>query len=40
MLAAVRDERFYVLTHPKINGAIERRMRDILEGRSPRARSE
>jgi NAD(P)-dependent dehydrogenase (short-subunit alcohol dehydrogenase family) len=32
---AVRDERFYVLTHPKINGAIERRMRDILDGRAP-----
>jgi hypothetical protein len=24
-----------VLTHPKINGAIERRMRDILDGRTP-----
>jgi NAD(P)-dependent dehydrogenase (short-subunit alcohol dehydrogenase family) len=35
VLDAVRDERFYVLTHPKINGAIERRMRDILDGRSP-----
>jgi NAD(P)-dependent dehydrogenase (short-subunit alcohol dehydrogenase family) len=35
VLDAVRDERFYVLTHPRINGAIERRMRDILEGRAP-----
>jgi len=35
VLDAVRDERFYVLTHPKINGAIERRMRDILDGRAP-----
>jgi NAD(P)-dependent dehydrogenase (short-subunit alcohol dehydrogenase family) len=35
VLDAVRDERFYVLTHPKINGAIERRMRDILDGRTP-----
>ena len=35
VFAAVRDERFYVLTHPKINGAVERRMRDILEGREP-----
>jgi NAD(P)-dependent dehydrogenase (short-subunit alcohol dehydrogenase family) len=35
VLDAVRDERFYVLTHPKINGAIERRMRDILDGRPP-----
>ena len=35
VLDAVREERFYVLTHPKINGAIERRMRDILDGRTP-----
>ncbi|MGE5791433.1 MAG: SDR family NAD(P)-dependent oxidoreductase [Bacteroidota bacterium] len=35
VLDAVRDERFYVLTHPKINAAIERRMRDILDGRAP-----
>jgi NAD(P)-dependent dehydrogenase (short-subunit alcohol dehydrogenase family) len=35
VLDAVREERFYVLTHPKINGAIERRMRDILDGRAP-----
>jgi len=35
VLDAVRDERFYVLTHPKINGAIERRLRDILDGRAP-----
>jgi NAD(P)-dependent dehydrogenase (short-subunit alcohol dehydrogenase family) len=32
---AVRDERFYVLTHPRILPAIEARMRDILEGRNP-----
>jgi NAD(P)-dependent dehydrogenase (short-subunit alcohol dehydrogenase family) len=32
---AVRDERFYVLTHPRIKPAIERRMRDILEERTP-----
>jgi NAD(P)-dependent dehydrogenase (short-subunit alcohol dehydrogenase family) len=35
VLAAIRDGRFYVLTHPKINGAIERRMRDLLDGREP-----
>ena len=35
VLDAVREERFYVLTHPKINGAIERRMREILDGRTP-----
>ena len=35
VLEAVRDERFYVLTHPRILPAIEARMRDILEGRQP-----
>jgi NAD(P)-dependent dehydrogenase (short-subunit alcohol dehydrogenase family) len=32
---AVRDERFYVITHLRIKPSIERRMRDILEGRDP-----
>jgi NAD(P)-dependent dehydrogenase (short-subunit alcohol dehydrogenase family) len=32
---AVRDERFYVLTHPRILPAVEARMRAILEGRNP-----
>jgi len=32
---AVRDERFYVLTHPRILPAIESRAREILEGRNP-----
>ncbi|MGC2518843.1 MAG: SDR family NAD(P)-dependent oxidoreductase [Burkholderiales bacterium] len=32
---AVREERFYILTHPKINGAIRARMEDILAGRDP-----
>jgi NAD(P)-dependent dehydrogenase (short-subunit alcohol dehydrogenase family) len=35
VLEAVRDERFYVLTHPRILPAVEARMRDILEGRNP-----
>jgi len=35
VFAAVRDERFYVLTHLKINRAIELRMRDILSSRNP-----
>lgn len=34
---AVRDERFYVLTHPRILPAVEQRMQDILEGREPRS---
>jgi short-subunit dehydrogenase len=34
-LEAVRADRFYVLTHPKIKGAIETRMRDILDDRVP-----
>jgi NAD(P)-dependent dehydrogenase (short-subunit alcohol dehydrogenase family) len=32
---AVKDGRFYILTHPKIKGAIETRMRDILDDRMP-----
>jgi len=32
---AVRDERFYVLTHRRILPAIESRAREILEGRNP-----
>jgi len=35
--AAVRDERFYVLTHPRILPAVERRMQDILQGGEPRS---
>lgn len=34
-LDAVKEDRFYILTHPKIKGAIEARMRDILEERPP-----
>jgi NAD(P)-dependent dehydrogenase (short-subunit alcohol dehydrogenase family) len=36
VVAAVREERFYILTHPRIKGAIQARMEDILEGRAPR----
>jgi len=36
VLAAVREDRFYILTHPRIKGAIQARMEDILEGRPPR----
>ena len=32
---AVRENRFYVVTHPKILKAVELRMRDILEQRNP-----
>lgn len=32
---AVREDRFYVLTHPRIKAAIEWRMRDILAERTP-----
>ena len=34
-LAAVKQGRFYVLTHPRIKPAVEARMRDILEERIP-----
>lgn len=32
---AVRDERFYVLTHPKIKPSIQWRMEDLLQDRNP-----
>jgi hypothetical protein len=35
VLAAIRDERFYILTHPELNPVIEQRMRDILSGNNP-----
>ncbi len=36
VVAAVKEERFYVLTHPRIKGAIRARMEDMLEERAPR----
>ena len=36
VIAAVKEERFYVLTHPRIKGAIRARMEDILDERAPR----
>ena len=36
VVAAVKEERFYILTHPRIKGAIQARMEDILDGRAPR----
>ena len=36
VVAAVKEERFYILTHPRIKGAIQTRMEDILGERAPR----
>jgi NAD(P)-dependent dehydrogenase (short-subunit alcohol dehydrogenase family) len=36
VVAAVKENRFYVLTHPRIKGAIRARMEDILNEREPR----
>jgi NAD(P)-dependent dehydrogenase (short-subunit alcohol dehydrogenase family) len=36
VVEAVRANRFYILTHPRIKGAIRARMEDILEERAPR----
>jgi NAD(P)-dependent dehydrogenase (short-subunit alcohol dehydrogenase family) len=36
VVAAVKEERFYILTHARIKGAIRSRMEDILEERAPR----
>ncbi|HWM85284.1 MAG TPA: SDR family NAD(P)-dependent oxidoreductase [Kofleriaceae bacterium] len=35
VVSAIREPRFYVLTHPEMKPAIEHRMRDILEERPP-----
>ena len=36
VVEAIKAERFYILTHAKIKGAIRARMEDILEERAPR----
>jgi NAD(P)-dependent dehydrogenase (short-subunit alcohol dehydrogenase family) len=36
VVAAVRENRFYILTHPAILGAVRARMEDVLEARTPR----
>jgi NAD(P)-dependent dehydrogenase (short-subunit alcohol dehydrogenase family) len=35
VLAGIREKRFYILTHPNFNPAIEQRMTDILNGNNP-----
>ncbi len=35
VLDAIREGRFYILTHPGVKRQVEQRMKDILEGRSP-----
>ena len=36
VVAAIREERFYVLTHPEMTGAVHHRNNDIVQGRYPR----
>jgi len=36
VVQAVKEDRFYILTHPRIKGAIRARMEDILDERTPR----
>jgi NAD(P)-dependent dehydrogenase (short-subunit alcohol dehydrogenase family) len=36
VVAAVKEERFYILTHPAIKSAIRARLEDVLEERTPR----
>jgi NAD(P)-dependent dehydrogenase (short-subunit alcohol dehydrogenase family) len=36
VVAAVKENRFYILTHPAIKGAVRARMEDMLEERTPR----
>ena len=35
VFAAIRDEQFYILTHPQYNIGIRRRLEDILQGHTP-----
>ena len=35
-LAGIAEDRFYILTHPRILATAMQRMEDILEGREPR----
>jgi NAD(P)-dependent dehydrogenase (short-subunit alcohol dehydrogenase family) len=35
VLDAVREERFYILTHPEMTAMVQHRMEDIVEGRNP-----
>src|SRR5262245_6608207 len=37
VLAAIREERFYVLTHPEFRARVRERMEDIVDGRVPEA---
>ena len=36
VVQAIKEDRFYILTHPRIKGAIGARMEDILQDRAPR----
>jgi hypothetical protein len=36
VVAAIKENRFYVLTHPAIKSAVRARMEDVLEERPPR----
>jgi hypothetical protein len=36
VVRAVKEDRFYILTHPRIKGAIAARMEDILQEHAPR----
>jgi hypothetical protein len=36
VVQAIKEDRFYILTHPRIKGAIGARMEDILQERTPR----
>ena len=35
VVAAIKESRFYILTHPEMRGSLEHRQRDLLEGRPP-----
>jgi NADP-dependent 3-hydroxy acid dehydrogenase YdfG len=35
VVRAIREERFYIFTHPKLKGAVKRRLEEILEEKTP-----
>ena len=35
VFSAIKEDKFYILTHPEFNPAIQTRMENVLQGRNP-----
>src|SRR5438105_1380125 len=35
VLGVIREERFYILTHPEMTSMVQHRMEDVVDGRNP-----